>query len=59
MLFEPYVVFIVLVFGQLSGHLLRNSCSLGLQYVILPTCQFSFFPPRFWEWGFLSDCAFS
>ena len=39
-----------------------NSCSFGLRYVfqvLVPNCQFSFFPPRILEFDFLSDCAFS
>ena len=51
-------VFIFLV----SGHLLGNSCSLGLRYVFLvyvPNCQFTFFLSWFLEWDFLSDCTIS
>ena len=38
------------------------SCSLGLRYVLpvsVPDCQFSFFPPRFSEYEFHSDCPIS
>ena len=64
-LFAPYGRFHILVvvnFRLLSGRLLGNGCSLGLQYVFLVQVsgfQISFFPPRFLEWEFLSDCAFS
>ena len=42
---------------------MENSCSLGLSfnlvYMHVPYCQFSFYPPRFFSWKFLSDCAIS
>ena len=51
LLFVPYVCVHILVrFRLLSGGLLGNSCSLGLQCVFLvqlSNCQFSFFPPVF------------
>ena len=61
MLFEPIYVFIVLV---KFDRLLRNNYSLydifsKYKYLVISNCQLGFFPPRFLELEFLSDCAFS
>ena len=52
MTFHLMCFHIILVrFGLLSGHLLGNSCSFGLPYVlfcILNICNISYFPFLFW-----------
>ena len=42
-----YVFIFLVQFGELSGHLLGNSCSFGLRHVFMVEvlkCHFSFFP---------------
>ena len=40
--------------GKIAAH---SAC--GVFRVIVPDCEFGFFPPRFLEWESFSDCAFS
>ena len=58
MLFHLTCVHIILVrFRLLSCHILGNSCSFGLLYVlfcILSICNISYFP--FWFWGLDLGC---
>ena len=45
----------------MSGHLLGNSYSLGLRYVLfveVPDCQLSFFPPQFFKQLFVLGISF-
>ena len=49
-------------FGWLSGHLSGKWLPIRLTIFFLvqvPDCKFSFFPPRFLEWEFISYCAIS
>ena len=42
-------------YWEIAAHLAYDM----LSFVFVPDCQFSFFSPRFLEWGFLSDYGFS
>ena len=62
-MFHLMFVHILLVrFGLLSGHLLGNSCPLGLPYVLIVFCLFVFFvyfPFWFWDRYLACNCSSS
>ena len=47
--------FSVILLGELNGHLLKNGCSLVLEYVLYLIINLVYFYTRFLEFCFRSD----